>query len=264
MDDEKVIEIIEKSLKVPDLSPMKAIAKEKTGIKIFGGLLSCIPFAGGVAAAGLEVGLSYKDYEFFRKFVNYLEGLAQTTAEQRRVFAEEIQKKAEDASGNVILGMVDRLDNIHKQHILANLTTARMNEKISVKDFFRLHSLLERIPYLDLKELPRYKEPYYDEAGDTELLFATGALEMHTIDSKGNSNKYILSRLGELLLRWGLGINIEMEHGKGTNVELDVASDGNIDAIFDERIKELEENQLSLEYDSGREALKVVKGKNVK
>lgn len=45
MDDEKVIEIIEKSLKVPDLSPMKAIAREKTGMKIFGDLLSCIPFA---------------------------------------------------------------------------------------------------------------------------------------------------------------------------------------------------------------------------
>ena len=96
-----------------------------------------------------------------------------------------------------------------------------------------MHSLLERIPYVDLKELPRYKDPYYDEAGDTELLFATGALEMHTIDSKGNSNKYILSRLGELLLRWGLGINIEMEHGKGTNVELDRATQEDIDEIFE-------------------------------
>ena len=116
--------------------------------------------------------------------------------------------------------MIDRLDNINKEKAFAKLTVARIQGLISIQDFFRLHSLLERIPYVDLKELPKYKEPFYDETGDTELLFATGALELDTIETNGGSNKYKLSRLGAALLRWGFGIHLELEHGKGTNVDV--------------------------------------------
>ena len=130
--------------------------------------------------------------------------------------------------------MVDRLDNINKETVFAKLTVARIHGTISVEDFFRLHSLLERIPYVDLKLLPRYKDPFYDESGDTELLFATGALEIETIDTKGEPNKYILSRLGASLLRWGFNIHLDLEHGKGTNVELNIGDDSDIEAIFDQ------------------------------
>lgn len=164
--------------------------------------------------------------------MNYLDGMKGTTGDERHQFAQEIQDKAEDFSGNVICGMVDRLDNINKEQVFAKLSVARIHGFISIEDFFRLHSLLERIPYVDLKELPKYMEPFYDDNGDTELLFATGALEIDTIDTKGGSNKYKLSRLGEALMRWGFGIHLELEHGKGTNVELDVSSPEDIDEIL--------------------------------
>ena len=83
--------------------------------------------------------------------------------------------------------------------------------------------MLERIPYVDLKMLPKYKEPYYDESGDTELLFATGSLNQHTIDANGPS-KYVLSTLGEKLLCFGLGIKVEMERELGTNMALNFAT----------------------------------------
>ena len=191
----------------------------------------------GTTESELQVILNYKEGEFLRKYACYLLGLKNTTVEGRHQFAEEIQQKAEDGAGNVIINMVDRLDNINKEIVFAKLSVARIHNAISVDDFFRLHSLLERIPYVDLKQLPRYKEPYYDESGDTELLFATGALEIETIDTKGESNKYKLSRLGELLLRWGFNIHLELEHGKGTNVELDRATQEDIDRMMDEKIK---------------------------
>lgn len=191
----------------------------------------------GAAETELRVIRDYKYGEFFRKYLRYLFGLTQTTVEERHRFAEEVKLKAEDSSGNVILGMVDRLDNINKEKILAQLTIAKIHEAIGIEDFFRLHTMLERIPYVDLKELPQYIEPFYDENGDTELLFATGALELNTLDGKGGPNKYVLSRLGELLLRWGFGIHLELEHGKGTNIELNVADNEDIDAIFDEKMK---------------------------
>ena len=186
----------------------------------------------GAAESELKVILSYKEGEFFRKYAYYLLGLKETTVEERHQFSEDIQQKAEDGAGNVIINLVDRLDNINKETVFAKLTVARIRSAISVDDFFRLHSLLERIPYVDLKLLPQYKDPFYDESGDTELLFETGALEIDTIDSKGGSNKYKLSRLGELLLRWGFNIHLELEHGKGTNVELNRATQEDIHEIF--------------------------------
>ena len=187
----------------------------------------------GAAESELQVILDYKEGEFFRKYACYLLGLKDTTLDERHRFSEDIQQKAEDGAGNVVINMVDRLDNINKETVFAKLSVARIHGAISTEDFFRVHSLLERIPYVDLKLLPRYKEPYYDESGDTELLFATGALEIETIDSKGGSNKYKLSRLGELLLRWGFNIHLELEHGKGTNVELDRATQEDIGEMFE-------------------------------
>ena len=97
--------------------------------------------------------------------------LVDTTPDERHKFCKEIQERAEDFSGNVILGMVDKLDNINKETILARLTIAKIHEFISIEDFVRLCSMLKRILYIDLKELPRYKEPFYDESGNTLLLY---------------------------------------------------------------------------------------------
>lgn len=227
-------QVVVHSLNAPDLTSFKKADSSfwKGQLKA---VVNLIPTLGGMVAEELQQYYDYKDDEFFRKFTRFLLGMTDTTVEERIRFAEDIQKKAEDYSGNVILGMVDRLDNIHKQTVFANLSVARIHGQISIEDFFRLHSILERIPYVDLKILPLYKEPFYDTSGDTELLYATGALEMVTIDSNG-SNKYILSRLGEMLLRWGLGVNISIEHGKGTNVELEVMTESEIDEIVSKKI----------------------------
>lgn len=200
-------------------------------------LVNVIPFVGGVVAEELQQFYDYKDDEFFRKFTRFLIGMTDTTVEERLRFADDIQKKAEDYSGNVILGMVDKLDNINKQTVFANLSVARINGRISIEDFFRLHYLLERIPYVDLKELPQYEKPFYDNSGDTELLYATEALEMVAIDSN-DTNKYSLSRLGEMLLKWGLGVDISLEHGNGTTVEQDVISKTKIEEIVSKRIED--------------------------
>jgi len=194
----------------------------------------------GAAESEIQAIIGYQESEFFRKYATYLLGLVDTSPEERHKFAEEIQRKAEDCAGNVISGMVARLDNINKETVFAKLSVARIHGAISTEDFFRVYSLLERIPYVDLKLLPRYKEPFYDESGDTELLFSTGALEIETIDTKGESNKYKLSRLGELLLRWGFNIHLELEHGKGTNVELNLGDDSDIEEIFNKKIKDVQ------------------------
>ena len=270
---ESLTRIVEQSLNEVDYEKLTAL-KGKT---IREQIIALVKFASkdyvGSAETELQVMSDYKDSEFFRKYVNYLLGLTETTQEERHLFAEEIQLKAEDSAGNVIFGMVEGLDNINKQKILAQLSIAKMHKAISIEDFFRLYNLLVRIPYVDLKELVRYKEPFYDVSGDTELLFATGVLEMHTIDTKGGSNKYVLSRLGELLLRWGMGIHLELEHGKGTNVELDTLTAEAIDEVVDHKVDDarpkwegdvldkVTEHPLSMEYDEKDEGIIMKKRK---
>lgn len=155
--------------------------------------------------------------------------MADLTIQERKIFAEEIAQKARDSAGYLITGMVNRLDNINKEVILANLTRSRIDDKISIENFFRLASVLERIPYVDLVKLPSYQTPYYDEDGDTELLNSTGVLRPVKLSEDGDS--YILSPLGVKLLSFGLNINIGEVTVTGTSVGVswnDISEDSDV------------------------------------
>lgn len=182
MTTESLSKIVEQSLNSVSLQDIKDAKKIPIKDQIFALLKLVTGDVVGAAESEMQAITDYKESEFFRKYTCYLYELIDTTPEERHKFCQEIQEKAEDFSGNVIMGMVDRLDNINKETILARLTIAKIHEFISIEDFFRLCSMLERIPYVDLKELPHYKEPFYDVSGDTELLYSTGALILHTLD----------------------------------------------------------------------------------
>lgn len=113
--------------------------------------------------------------------------------------------------------MINRIDNVNKADILANLVRAKTENRISIYDFFRLSSMLERIPYIDLNELSKYQNPYYDESGDSELLYATGALKLAALDSE-QENSYTLSNLGALLLEAGMNHQDVLRSKGGTEV----------------------------------------------
>lgn len=83
---------------------------------------------------------------------------------------DDVEENAKDFSGSVITNLISKTDNINKATVLANLIKSRVNNDITIHDFFRLSSMLERIPYIDLNELEKYQKAYYDKSGDTELL----------------------------------------------------------------------------------------------
>lgn len=187
----------------------------------FSAIVSAIPVVGGALSVEIQSvrdsAADYQAYEFFRKFTCFICGLGELTDKQRTEFITEIEKVAEDASGNVIMGLVDRLDNINKEKILANLVIAKGKGEISIEDFFRLSSMLERIPYVDLAKLELYNRDYYDDEGDSELLFATGALQQSVIDEE-DGNRYVLSKLGRKLLKYGLRVEVSDSQPRGTKV----------------------------------------------
>lgn len=181
-------------------------------------IVNLIPVCGGAIAQEIQSTINavsnYKAAEFLRKLTCFVCNLGEMSDEQRLLFVDEIEQAAEDSAGNVILGIVDRLDSIHKQRILANLVKAKGLGFISVQDFFRLSSALERIPYVDIEQLPNYCKDYYDPNGDTELLFASGVLVQTLADIEGN--KYRLSALGVKLMTFGLQVNVEVKEARGT------------------------------------------------
>ena len=208
---------------------LKPLTSIKGWVEQVKALVNLVPVFGGALAQEIQVMQNFKESEFFRKYTAFILGVVDTTEKEREKFAEEISKKANDAAGNVIAGMVDRLDNINKEVILANLTRSRIDDKISIENFFRLASVLERIPYVDLVKLPSYQTPYYDEDGDTELLNSTGVLRPVKLSEDGDT--YILSPLGVKLLQYGLMTNVKKVNVKGTSVDLswnDISDDSEV------------------------------------
>lgn len=165
----------------------------------------------------LDIIGNYRVSEFFRKFTAFALEMADVTVEDRVKFADEIQERANDHAGNVLMGMIDRLDYIQKEQVLASLIKARIHQFITVEEFFRLSSMLERIPYVDLEHLDNYQEGYYDESGDSELLYSTGVLQLASID-KDEGNKYVLSLLGEKLMMYGLQKPVKTNRTRGTSL----------------------------------------------
>jgi len=263
MTEESLSKIVEQSLNSVDLSKLEEVKGGSTKHQVFALLNLVTGDVVGAAESEMQAISDYKEGEFFRKYVRFLYGLVETTPEERHSFIEEVHEKAEDFSGNVIFGIVDRMDNINKEQVLARLTVAKIHEWITIEEFFRLSSMLERIPYVDLKLLHKYEKPYYDESGDTELLYATGALNQHTIDANG-PNKYVLSTLGEKLLCFGLGIKVEMKRELGTNIEVDTASEEDIEEIFHQQLAEAQKKQEEKEYNESDRAMfdyDVIRGK---
>lgn len=125
-----------------------------------------------------------------------------------------------------------------------------------------------------------YQEGYYDESGDSELLYSTGALQLASID-QDNGNKYVLSLLGEKLMMFGLQKPVKANRTKGTNLpySFEEATDEQIDSIFAQEVgkgremvkkiiaesdlatkKDLEDQNMWIEVDDKEKGLKVGKG----
>lgn len=204
--------------------------------------MNFIPHVGGVVSSWLQLTKdsrqTYLELDFYRKLLALIYEIQDLQPKDIKCFMDDVEKNANDFSGNVITNLVNRTDNINKARVLANLIKSRVKGDISIHDFFRLSSVLERIPYVDLNRLDQYKKPYYDDSGDTELLYATGALKLNAIDAD-NENLYILSELGRKLLVFGMHHFLDVENKGGTNINGMITSnetitDSDIDQMFDD------------------------------
>lgn len=267
MENEEFIlsDLVQQTLLVPNLAAENPWHKHVNWIDQLCAAVNLIPFIGGALASEVKSITStvanYQASEFLRKFTAFIYELGDLGDNERIEFLKELEEKAQDASGNVMLSIIDRLDNIHKQKILANLVRAKGNGNITIEEFFRLESVLQRIPYVDFEQLPLYQTEYYDENGDSELLYSTGVLRPAVYRSDGD--KYILSPLGVNLLKWGLNYSIDIPRIKGTSTGLqweDMDEVPNIEGVKEIVKKSIEEQQYQ-DSDQAMFDYDVIRGK---
>lgn len=256
-----IAELIKQTLSVSNLAEKKPWHEHVDWKDQLCSVVNLIPLVGGFFAAEIKnvdnIISNYRASEFLRKFTRFILELDDFNDEERCKFMQEIESAAGDTSGNVMLSIIDGMDNINKQKVLANLVKAKGNGDISIEDFFRLESVLRRIPYVDLQQLENYQSEYYDEYGDTELLNSTGVLRPAKYNVEGD--KYVLSPLGVSLLKWGLGVSVCLPNISGTaTVEVpstEPIPDSEIDKIFEdatERKNYRDSDQAMFGYDDYR------------
>ena len=211
-------DIVQQTLLIPNLAVKKPWYKHVNWIDQLCATVNLIPCVGGAIADEIKVitdaVANYQVSDFLRKFITFIYELGDFGDNERMRFLKELEESAQDTSGNIMLSIIDRLDNINKQKILANLVIAKGEGKITIEDFFRLESVLQRIPYVDLEQLPLYQTEYYDDNGDSELLYSTGVLRPAMYHQDGD--KYVLSPLGVNLMKFGLRLSVEIPQVKGT------------------------------------------------
>lgn len=137
-----------------------------------------------------------------KKVYKFIFATKDTTLYERTKFMAEYTEKNKENGCEVLLAVIDKLDNINKVDILANLMKAKINDLINIECFIRLCVVIDRIPFSDLNELSKYTKDYY-EYGSTDVLLSAGVLSNTVIDAE-EGNKYRLNMLGVLLLKHGM------------------------------------------------------------
>lgn len=248
--------VVKDILESTDLQKIKKVDLKNIGKEALIGAFNCIPVLGGVVSSYLQIAKSnretYLEMEFYRKLLALIYGIKDLKPNDIKSFMDEVENNARDFSGCVITHLVNKTDNVNKATILANLIKSRVENEITIHDFFRLSSMLDRIPYIDLNELEKYQKAYYDDSGDTELLYATGALKLDTIDAQ-EENLYILSELGRKLLKYGMLRSAHVDNHGGTSVN-GMITDENIisNADIDSMINSMNDDQSMFEFDRKR------------
>lgn len=248
--------VVKDILESTDLQKIEKVDLKNIGKEALIGAFNCIPVLGGVVSSYLQIAKSnretYLEMEFYRKLLALIYGIKDLKPNDIKSFMDEVENNARDFSGCVITHLVNKTDNVNKATILANLIKSRVENEITIHDFFRLSSMLDRIPYIDLNELEKYQKAYYDDSGDTELLYATGALKLDTIDAQ-EENLYILSELGRKLLKYGMLRSAHVDNHGGTSVN-GLITDENIisNADIDSMIDSMNDDQSMFEFDRKR------------
>ena len=132
----------------------------------------------------------------------YLFQTQKFSREEKEKFLREYASEGHDNGAEMLLDLIRRLDNGNKITILCNLINYRVNEDISMTDFMRLTSSLERVPITDLRFLNNYTSEN-NINGVNDSLLSAGLIYESTVNV-GKTPLFRLNYSGYQMLRYGL------------------------------------------------------------
>ena len=164
-------------------------------------VVSTIPILGLLNGA-YKVYKSVSAGRLMKKVYFYLFQTQKFSREEKEKFLREYASEGHDNGAEMLLDLIRRLDNGNKITILCNLINYRVNEHISMTDFMRLTSSLERVPITDLRFLNNYTSEN-NINGVNDSLLSAGLIYESTVNV-GKTPLFRLNYSGYQMLRYGL------------------------------------------------------------
>jgi len=235
-----------------DLTKIEEEFKENIAFNSVIDALGLFPIVGGIMKVAAKGYCSFTDYNLLRKLYRFLKEIENYDTAAIKKFIDEIKSFAEDDSAHILLDMVDKIDNINKSKILANLVEAKLNKLIDIEDFFRLSNVLQRIPYSDFVHLKEFKDPNFVPGGVTYAFSSVGVISLSIIDEEKPESNFLLTALGKKFLKYGLKENIDDTDDFGSiGVIREETTGEDIEKMFEKKRYE-EENRGMFDYDFDR------------
>lgn len=123
----------------------------------------------------------------------------------------EIEQMNGESFFETMMDFLDRIDNANKARILANILHHSIKGDISRDNYLRHIWILANMPFIDLQQLHKYINDYY-QSSSSEILYANGLIRETIMDGgtfgdeeqTDGGNKFGLTALGEEMLHFGL------------------------------------------------------------
>lgn len=178
------------------------------------GLFNNIPIFGSLYKIG-KAGIGIREQFFAKKILKFLFEIKDISEKERLQFIKELEdeeKETGQKAGETLLNLLERLDNLEKPKIVANLLKSKIDNKIDIIQFLRLSAIVEKAFIPDLKKLKHYRFEADHKIHITESLLSLGVIFMSVIsggnfielESATEGNQYSLTETGKDLLQFGL------------------------------------------------------------
>lgn len=183
------------------------------------GIIQNIPIIDTIYRSG-KIIVSIRDQFFAKKILSFLQEIKTISVDDRKKFIEELENETQQKAGETLVVLLDRLDNLEKPIVLANLFKAKVQGYITIESFLRLSFIVDRGYLPDLKKLKDFVDSNYSyKENVTEILFSLGllyptpitviqdSLDDNPREINNSLNDYSVSNIGLDLLKYGLQVN---------------------------------------------------------
>ena len=150
------------------------------------GALKDIPIISTIIGTSKTIS-AIRDYFLIRKIWSFLQGIKDVGDKEKSKFIKDMEgdKNHRREVGEKLIMLLDRLDDLSKPEMIAKLFKAHLKDKITLNEFFRFSSIIERVFINDLTGLLKLLDDDMIQSGHpyTERLYHLGLSEIKFDDS---------------------------------------------------------------------------------